>query len=131
MTRSIRSLRAVLVVGTALAVSLVAVPAASAASYYGTYRNDNITGSWGADLILGYGGHDVLTGSWGADTIAGHAGNDTLYGSPGNDLLNGGDGNDVLVGGPDAVVDVLHCGYGWDIAYTRRGDRTTGCEVVY
>jgi Ca2+-binding RTX toxin-like protein len=131
MTMSLRRTRALLAVGAVLAVSLVAVPAASAYTYTGNHLNNNITGSWGNDLILGYGGHDVLVGSWGADTISGHVGNDTLYGSPGNDLLNGGDGHDVLVGGPDAVLDVLHCGYGWDVAYTRPGDRTTGCEVVY
>jgi hypothetical protein len=37
----------------------------------------------------------------------------------------------VLVGGPDAVLDVLNCGNGWDVAYTRPGDRTSGCEWVY
>jgi Ca2+-binding RTX toxin-like protein len=131
MSLSLNRTRTLLAVCAALAVTLVAAQPASAGTYYGNNYNNNITGSWGNDLILGYGGHDVLTGSWGADTIAGHTGNDTLYGSPGTDLLNGAEGNDVLVGGADAVVDILHCGPGWDIAYTRPGDRTTGCEWVY
>ena len=126
INRSIRGLVAV----TVVALSLTAVSSASAATYYGTNMPDNISGSFGSDLILGYGGGDILVGSWGADTIAGHAGSDTLYGSPGADLLNGGDGNDVLVGGPDYVVDTLYCGYGWDVAYIRPGDRTNGCEMV-
>jgi trimeric autotransporter adhesin len=130
MTLSLERNRAVLALGAIVVALLIAAPAASAYTYYGTNANNVITGSFGNDLILGYGGNDTLTGSWGADTIAGHSGNDTLYGSPGNDLLNGGDGNDVLVGGFDAVLDVLHCGYGWDIAYVRPEDRTDGCEVI-
>ncbi|MEY2513436.1 MAG: hypothetical protein QOJ89_794, partial [bacterium] len=68
---------------------------------------------------------------WGDDTLSGGIGNDTLYGSPGNDTLNGGYGNDTLSGGYDAVVDILICGPGWDVAWVRPGDRTSGCEAIY
>jgi len=40
-----------------------------------------------------------LTGTAGADTLIGGTGNDHLSGLGGNDILNGGPGNDVMVGG--------------------------------
>jgi Ca2+-binding RTX toxin-like protein len=131
MTLSLGRTRGLLALGAVLAALLVAAPTASAYSYYGNNYNNYIYGSMSADLILGYGGHDELIGSWGGDTIAGHQGNDRLYGSAGWDTLNGGEGNDMLASGADAAVDVLHCGPGWDTAYTNPEDITTGCEVIY
>ena len=104
MTLSLGRTRGLLALGAILAALLVAAPTASAYSYYGNNYNNYIYGSTSADLILGYGGHDELIG---------------------------GEGNDMLASGADAAVDVLHCGPGWDTAYTNPEDITTGCEVIY
>ena len=58
--------------------------------YRGSYFNDRLTGTSGAD---------ELRGNWGNDTINGGGGNDRLRGGPGSDTLNGGAGDDRLQSG--------------------------------
>ena len=74
----------------------------------GTDLDDTLTGTAGADLLIGLQGHDTLSGLGdgdllcggnGADTLSGGDGDDTLEGDRGIDTLSGGDGNDVLRGG--------------------------------
>jgi Ca2+-binding RTX toxin-like protein len=57
-----------------------------------------ITGTSGADVLLGGTGNDTINGLAGNDNLSGGAGNDSLNGGLGNDLLTGGTGNDTLVG---------------------------------
>jgi len=126
-----RSYRTIATCVAAAAATLVFAVPASADTLYGGAGGDLITGSWGNDLIVGYGGNDELYGSWGDDTMNGGIGNDYVHGGPGNDVVNGADGNDVLVTGFDNVVDTVYCGWGWDTAYLRNGDRAYGCETIY
>ncbi|NKE46382.1 isopeptide-forming domain-containing fimbrial protein [Roseomonas frigidaquae] len=61
----------------------------------GTFGNDTLAGTGGADVIEGLQGNDVLGGGGGADTLIGDAGNDILNGGAGADVLDGGAGVDT------------------------------------
>ncbi len=65
----------------------------------GAADNDVLLGGGGDDSILGLGGDDLIVGGNGNDTLLGNDGNDTLYGDQGNDTLSGGAGRDFLLGG--------------------------------
>jgi Ca2+-binding RTX toxin-like protein len=78
----------------------------------GTDANDTLTGTAGADLLLGGQGTDNLSGLGGADVLCGGTGNDTASGGEGNDALEGDKGNDNLSGGDGS--DVLRGGVGND-----------------
>jgi Ca2+-binding RTX toxin-like protein len=54
----------------------------------GSYRNDTLTGSTGANYLAGDLGNDSLDGGDGDDTINGGAGTDTMIGGSGNDWLS-------------------------------------------
>ena len=58
-----------------------------------------MTGSQGADSIIGGLGNDTLSGNGGNDSIDGGAGNDSIDGGFGDDRLSGGTGADTLTGG--------------------------------
>jgi Ca2+-binding RTX toxin-like protein len=101
---------------------------------------ENVTGSRGADTIMGDGIPNVIKGGGGNDKLSGAGGNDTLHGGAGNDTLGarpaieadvpnnilaevavddagddtmyGDAGNDKLYGGDDD--DTLHGGVGDD-----------------
>lgn len=66
---------------------------------FGNSLANNLTGSYGHDLLSGYAGSDLLLGGSGNDNLFGGAGNDDLRGGSGQDGLFGGAGNDVLAGG--------------------------------
>ncbi|PJI84348.1 uncharacterized protein (TIGR01370 family) [Yoonia maricola] len=61
--------------------------------------DDDIAGAQGADTITGDAGDDNLRGNRGQDTIYGGEGDDTLAGGKGHDYLDGGVGDDILTGG--------------------------------
>ncbi|MFN6978737.1 MAG: calcium-binding protein, partial [Gemmobacter sp.] len=65
----------------------------------GTVGADSIVGSAFDDILFGGEGRDTLRGFSGDDTILGGGGDDIIEGGEGNDSLDGGDGNDVLAGG--------------------------------
>jgi parallel beta-helix repeat protein len=104
----------------------------------GSNRWDEIYGTEGNDLILGYGSGDYLNGMGGDDCIVGGRGDDELFGGDGNDiliadsgsdLLFGGSGDDKLFGGSDSDVlygdagnDHLFAGNGSDAALGGDGD---------
>jgi hypothetical protein len=91
----------------------------------GTRRNDRITGSNRADVILAFGGNDRLSGGRGNDCIVGGKGNDNLSGAQGRDTLVGGSGSDNLNGGSHS--DRLSGGVGKDSINAAYGkDRVTG-----
>ena len=60
---------------------------------YGGEGNDELLGSYAAD---------ILSGGEGNDTLRSGPGNDKLYGNGGDDYLNGGIGDDVIDGGAGA-----------------------------
>ena len=74
--------------------------------------NDTLTGTSGADLLLGQNGNDTLSGLAGVDLLCGANGNDTLNGGDGNDSLFGQSGDDRLTGGANA--DLFSGGSGSD-----------------
>ena len=100
--------------------------------------DDTLTGSDGADTILGGPGLDVISGNNGNDTlmggddadmisggngndvIDGNAGNDTAFGESGDDFVSGSFGNDMLTG--DDGNDTLNGGFGDDLLNGMSGD---------
>lgn len=101
-------------------------------------HNTSLTGTSGADLILGLSGNDLLSGLAGHDVLCGGSGNnllnggdddDTLVGDSGKDLMNGDNGNDHLLGasGNDGLTggngnDILDGGSGNDLLNGGAGD---------
>lgn len=81
----------------------------------GGARNDEINGGKGNDKLFGKAGDDVLKGDSGNDMLNGGAGNDVLDGGSGRDVLKGGGGNDRLTGGAQADRFVFTKGMGQDI----------------
>lgn len=63
----------------------------------GSRHDDVLTGTSGANRLVGGAGNDRLTGGGGDDTLEGGAGNDTLVDTSGEDEMNGGAGNDTYV----------------------------------
>ncbi len=57
-----------------------------------------VTGSYGADTIIGDAQDNLMYGVDGDDLLVGGAGIDSLYGEEGNDTLEGGLGADLIVG---------------------------------
>jgi Ca2+-binding RTX toxin-like protein len=57
-----------------------------------------VTGSGGADTLIGNSARNVLNGGGGGDRLMGRGGGDVLNGGAGNDRLFGQAGRDVLVG---------------------------------
>jgi Ca2+-binding RTX toxin-like protein len=66
----------------------------------GTILNDDflptLSGTEGADRLVGSSTDDIIFGNGGNDTIFGGAGNDIIFGGAGVDLLYGGAGNDTF-----------------------------------
>lgn len=73
--------------------------------FYGSARDNTISGSTGNDGIFSYAGNDTLYGLSGIDTLDGGDGNDYLDGGADSDTLIGGAGNDVYV--IDVSTDVI------------------------
>lgn len=95
--------------GTAESVSSPATAPVTAPAVAGL----TLTGSKGADLLVGGAGNDTLSGLAGNDVLTGNDGSDRLLGGAGNDVLNGNDGSDWLIGG--AGNDTLTGGSGADV----------------
>jgi serralysin len=67
------------------------------------YRNfEQVTGSDGADTLLGTSGENILFGGRGSDHLRGREGNDTIFGGRGLDVLIGDTGADDLFGGSES-----------------------------
>jgi trimeric autotransporter adhesin len=81
-----------------------------------------LTGTSGADTIIGFASDDAINALGGDDYVDGQGGNDTIHGNDGNDQLNGSAGNDTLYG--DAGNDSLYGGVGSDILVGGTGDDT-------
>jgi Ca2+-binding RTX toxin-like protein len=74
-----------------------------------------VSGSQGADLIIGTDLVDVIRAGNGDDAVEARGGNDSLYGDAGNDLLSGESGDDFIDGGQGR--DLLRGGPGRDQLY--------------
>lgn len=81
----------------------------------GSAGADTLIGSGNDDQIGGYEGDDLIDGGAGNDDAHGAEGNDTLLGGAGNDSVHGNDGDDVIYGddGDDGLIghngdDILH-----------------------
>jgi Ca2+-binding RTX toxin-like protein len=78
-----------------------------------------ISGTDGADELIGVDANETIKGGFGADVLKGGLGDDTLIGNQDNDQLFGGEGADVLWGG---LGDDLLCpNQGNDIVYGNMG----------
>jgi VCBS repeat-containing protein len=68
------------------------------ASYeFGSYRDDEITGSDQSDIIFGFRGDDEIDGGGGKDLVFGGSGDDVVNGGAGSDKVFGGRGDDRLI----------------------------------
>jgi len=79
----------------------------------GTNGADEILGTRRRDVIDGLGGDDTIDGAAGDDRIDGGGGSDAVRGRDGGDLIRGGNGQDSLDGGSGA--DRLDGGRGADL----------------
>jgi Ca2+-binding RTX toxin-like protein len=75
----------------------------------GTSGADLLVGTAAPDVIAGGAGNDVVLGLGGADVVCGDAGNDVLFGGGGADSLDGGAGFNIAVGGagPDTCTNAI------------------------
>ena len=86
----------------------------------GTPDDDVIRGLGGADTIRGKKGDDTIEGGGGKDKLFGNGGGDDLDGGGGKDLLKGGGGKDTLDGGRGGK-DTLEGGGGKDLLLGGKG----------
>jgi Ca2+-binding RTX toxin-like protein len=82
---------------------------AGADTLVGQQGNESISGLAGSDLLYGGDGNDTISGGDDIDLIYGGNGNDSISGGAGNDGIDGGEGNDTiswsLGDGDDALYD--------------------------
>ena len=77
---------------------------------WGTFGDDDLTGTAAGETIEAFAGYDFVSGLGGDDLLSG--GDDVLSGGADSDSLIGGEGNDTQVGG--AGADRLELGDGPD-----------------
>jgi Ca2+-binding RTX toxin-like protein len=99
----------------------------------GTDKDDVMRASGGADYVSGLAGPDLLYAGAGNDTVVGREGNDRIYGNTGSDTLFGNHSNDTINSAGDGESDAVRCGLGKDdTAYVDKIDRVKeNCENVY
>ena len=90
-------------------------------------REDTVTGSSDAELILGNAGDDRIFGNDGNDSLYGGKGDDSLLGENGDDLLKGEVDNDTLIGLADD--DILRGGKGNDALFGGLGNDTLNGDI--
>ncbi len=91
----------------------------------GTDGDDILNGFSDRDIIFGRGGNDIINGGSDPDILRGDEGNDILNGGTGDDDMDGGTGNDILNGGDGN--DLMRGGFGNDIVNGGNGnDRIFG-----
>jgi Ca2+-binding RTX toxin-like protein len=74
-----------------------------------------LSGTGGADNLVGGAGDDKLSGNGGNDVLVGGAGRDTIWGGGGADTITGGLDADRLSGGSGADRFVFQAGDGRDV----------------
>lgn len=99
----------------------------------GAGNNDQLYGNVGNDTVDGGTDHDIIFGGAGTDILQGGNGNDEVFGGSGNDTIGGSDGNDTLYG--DAGDDTLNADIGDDYLSGDEGNDTlnggTGRDLLY
>lgn len=97
-----------------------------------TASGQTITGTTGADWIIGSDSRDVIGGRAGGDAICSRGGKDIVNGGWGPDVIFGGRQGDSLRGGQGK--DVIYGEQGWDRLFGGRGadmlDGGTGRDVL-
>ncbi|MDG0978452.1 MAG: S8 family serine peptidase [Halieaceae bacterium] len=89
-----------------------------------------LSGSAGADRLIGNVNDDVLSGGAGNDYLDGGEGNDRLVAGAGIDTLMGGAGNDILdVAGKVNPIDTLDGGAGTDTLVVSDGQDLSGLSL--
>jgi Ca2+-binding RTX toxin-like protein/subtilisin-like proprotein convertase family protein len=90
-----------------------------------------LSGSEGADNLIGNAQNNVLAGNAGNDDLQGGLGNDRLIAGTGTDVLAGGDGADILdVRGKVNVADRLSGGEGIDTLLVEDGQNLTAAIIT-
>ena len=74
----------------------------------------NISGTAGADTLVGNIGDDTISGGAGNDVLIGGAGDDQIKGGTGDDIITGGSGDDFLSGESGSDTFVFEPGHGDD-----------------
>ncbi len=94
--------------------------------------NNTLTGTAGADILLGLGGNDTLTGGAGDDILEGNGGNDTLIAGvgDGNDILRGGAGIDTYNLAATAAAATVNLTTGTSTSAETGSDTLQGIENV-
>ncbi len=94
-------------------------------------KSTSLTGTPGADLLIGGRNDDLIDGGNGNDALYGTSGHDRLLGGNGNDLLFAGGGNDKLYGGNgddelygEAGDDLLDGDNGTDLLLDLQGNNS-------
>ena len=85
------------------------------ALFFGSFSDDNITGTASGDLIISFAGSDVIVADGGDDVILAGSGADIIYAGAGDDVAFGGSGADLIYGGTGR--DRLHGGRDDDKIY--------------
>ncbi|WP_041245445.1 putative Ig domain-containing protein [Geotalea uraniireducens] len=93
---------------------------------WNTLRDMLLTGTDGADTIIGYRQDDAISGGAGNDYIDARSGNDVISGGDGNDTISAGLGDDIIDGGTgDDTIYGTDSHY-YDVAYDApRNDNDT------
>jgi Ca2+-binding RTX toxin-like protein len=118
----------------------VGILAPSAPSLALADRGCTMTGTRGADTLIGKRHRDIICALPGNDRLKGRRGRDRLYGGLNNDRLRGGRGRDTFYAGRgddflnsvDGVRgnDTVNGRLGFDVCRVDKGDTVTGCEKV-
>ncbi|QWZ10145.1 calcium-binding protein [Nocardioides panacis] len=84
----------------ALLISALVTPTATALTKHRCHgQRATITGTAGADNIVGTRHHDVIWTGAGNDRVLGNRGNDLICAGSGNDVIDGNSGRDTVYGG--------------------------------
>lgn len=124
-------------IGLASLVGIEAIDAAGFANVKLLGSTANNTFDFSAVTLTGIAsidagaGNDTVTGSGGADKIIGGNGKDTINGSAGADLIEGGAGKDILTGGLGAdTFDFNVTSHSKGSSIDRISDFTRGTDII-
>ncbi|MEO0932231.1 MAG: hypothetical protein AAFY21_00250, partial [Cyanobacteria bacterium J06641_2] len=104
------------------AASFTIVDTSVANEISGTTKDDNLYGSFEAEIISGGRGDDNISGNGGGDTLIGGRGDDDIYGGFEADEISGGRGDDFIFG--NGGNDLIDSGLGFDTVFLGKGEAT-------
>lgn len=106
-------------------LAILFTPAAWGVCTFGTFGDDTMYGTSGADCLDGNPGNDLIFGFGGDDGLNGYTGSDSIYGGDGDDTLSGC--ACFPLNPPSSDVDSLHGGEGDDVCWDAQG--MVDCEL--